>query len=291
MKIGLGTVQFGVDYGISNLNGKTALDEVGKILDVAESAGILTIDTAANYGDSEAVLGAALKKGANFNIVTKTPGFDKNLITQEDALFLERTFRASLIKLKVPATYGLMVHHGENLLSDGGEHLMEMLLKLKDEGIVKKIGASVYNAREIEGLLKKYMIDIVQLPINVLDQRLLTSGTLMHLKRAGVEIHARSAFLQGLLLMEPDQLPAHFSTVVAQLKSFRVASAARNLSPVQAALGFPLGLKEIDAVICGVNDHEQLQDICTSARAVESEFYEQFSFDDERILNPSCWKL
>lgn len=291
MKLGLGTVQFGTDYGISNMKGKTGRDEVAAILDFAKSAGIRTIDTAAGYGESEAVLGEALQGGSWFNIVTKTPGFDRGPVSAEDAIEITRKFELSLSKLQKQSIYALLLHHGENLLAEGGKYLMDALISLKEKRLIKKIGVSVYSPLEIESILAKYKIDIVQLPVNVFDQRFLRSGVLKALKQLEVEIHARSAFLQGLLLMDPKTLPEFFNSIVRHLERYHKLAAARNLSIVSASLGFPLGLDEIDVVVCGVNNCHQIEELCASAYAVEPEFYEQFAINDENILNPFRWRF
>ena len=102
--------------------------------------------------------------------------------------------------------YGLLAHHADDLLVPGGRRVFEEMQRLLEEGLVRKIGVSVYSGQQIDSILELYTPDIVQLPLNLFDQRLLESGHLEKLKRRGVEIHARSVFLQGLLLIEPDQV-------------------------------------------------------------------------------------
>ena len=290
MKLGLGSVQFGLDYGLSNHQGKTPLEEVISILEVARQRGIRVIDTAALYGNSEEVLGRCLPKDHDFDIVTKTPRFSKGQITRADADQLERTFRRSLVTMSIESAYGLMIHHVDDLLLDGGHLLMERILSLKQQGLVKKIGVSVYTAVQIDRLLDRYAIDLIQIPINVFDQRLLRSGHLDKLKKAGIEIHSRSVFLQGLLLMEPSEVPSYFESIRQHLIRYQEKMRQEGLTLVQAAIGFVAGMDLIDVVICGVNNHNQLQDICSSFRPVPIDNYAEFALSDESIINPSLWK-
>ena len=292
MKVALGTVQFGVNYGISNKAGKTSQAEVGAILVAAEKYGVSVIDTAALYGDSEAVLGQTLPPNSSFNIVTKTSQFAKQMLDEADAQHLEDTFHSSLSKLGRSSVYGLLVHRVDDLFLPGGDLLMDRLLKLKQDGLVSKVGVSVYSGSQIDQLMERFKIDLIQLPINVMDQRLLQSGHLQKLKSAGVEIHARSTFLQGLLLMELQNVPEYFDVIRKNLGSYHRFIRARGLTPTQAALGFVLGVQEIDQVICGVNNALQLGEICEAAQVeVDSNELAEFAIADESIVNPGLWQV
>ena len=292
MKVALGTVQFGVSYGISNKAGKTSQAEVGAILATAESYGIRVIDTASLYGDSEAVLGRSLPLNSCFKIVTKTPQFAKKILDESDAQHLEDTLRSSLTKLGRASVYGLLIHRAEDLFGRGGDLLVDRLLRLKQNGLVSKVGVSVYSGRQIDQVLELFPIDLIQLPINVLDQRLLQSGHLQKLKCAGVEIHARSVFLQGLLLMAQKEVPDYFDGARERLESLHRLIKERELTPLQAALGFVSGIPEIDQVICGVNNAQQFREIWEAAQVeVDSKEFADFAIADESIVNPVLWQL
>ena len=169
---------------------------------------------------------------------------------------------------------------------------MNRLLKLKQNGLVSKVGVSVYSGSQIDQVMERFQIDLVQLPINVLDQRLLQSGHLQKLKSVGVEIHARSTFLQGLLLMELQNVPEYFDVIRKNLESYHRFIRVRGLTPIQAALGFVLGLQEIDQVICGVNNALQLGEICEAAQVeVDSNELAEFAIADESIVNPALWQV
>lgn len=294
MKLGIGTAQFGLEYGISNHEGKTSLEEVAKILDVAVQNGVRIIDTAPAYGTSEEVLGMSLSSQHSFDIVTKTPKFSKYFITSDDAQFLEDTFYKSLSRLNQLSLYGLLLHHADDLVSRNGHLLMEKMLYLKNEGLVEKIGVSVYTQKQIDNILERYSVDVLQVPINVLDQRLVLSGHLRKMKKLGIEIHARSIFLQGLLLMNPEHLPSYFDSIKNHLKSYCNLIFTHGISQTQAALSFVTGLTEIDVVLFGVTNCKQLHEVILEKKKpslLTSQELARFALTDKLVLNPSEWKI
>lgn len=290
MKLGLGTVQFGLDYGISNHQGKTSLGEAANILQVAKSSGIDLLDTASLYGDSEVVLGQTMQ-GKTFQIVTKTPQFKTAKIKKEHAAQLKQAFISSINNLHVNSIYGLLMHHAEDLLAVGGEYLMDALIELKMAGGVQKIGISVYKQAQIEAILAKYKIDLIQLPINVLDQRLTSAGMLKSLKLAGIEIHVRSIFLQGLLLMKTESLDSHFDALKPQLLKYHHQLIDYGLSPLQGALAYANSIIEIDYAVVGVTTSEELIQISDAFNSLPKKLpdWAQFACNDERIINPAMW--
>ena len=289
MKLGLGTVQFGLNYGISNSLGQTTSSEISSILKVAQKNGIRFLDTAAGYGDSERLLGENLSTKSNFEIITKVPSVNS---AQE----LNAAFLGSLARLNQAQVYGLLFHRVEDLLSPVGGELMKAMQELKENGKVRKIGVSVYTGDEIDRVLENFSVDLIQVPINVLDQRLLQSGHLKRLKEQGVEVHARSVFLQGLLLMDPSDLAPRFESIRKHLVGFNGFLKARNLSRLSALAGFVAAIPEIDVVLCGVNTSDQLNEICDqfngSSAHLTSDLdgIQNFSISDPQILNPSNWK-
>jgi len=289
-RLGLGAVQFGLDYGIANRRGKTVLEEVRDILACAAERGIRTVDTAPAYGDSEEVLGCVLPRDHRFQIVTKTPAFDTGMITAEDARRLRHSFDQSLTRLRQQAVYGLLVHHASDLLAPGGERLWEAMTALKIAGNVKVIGVSVYTARQIDAILARFAVDVIQLPVNLFDQRLVQSGRLKELKKRGIEIHARSVFLQGLLLMAPEEIPEPLAAARPLIVELRRETERAGISPQQAALGFVKSIAEIDRILIGVESGRQLRDNITAFTAGASLLFDRFAVTDEHILNPSLWK-
>lgn len=292
MKLGLGTVQFGLDYGVSNSSGRTPESEAKRILQLAEERGVSVLDTAAGYGESEEVLGRVLSTQHSFNIVTKTPAQRAQESGDEYAERVRASFRLSLAKLGQKKLYAVLVHRAEDLLSAQGGRLMDILLEFKQQGMVGKVGVSVYNGTQIDAILERYPVELVQLPVNVLDQRLIASGHLAKLRRSGIEIHARSVFLQGLLLMSPDVIPEYFVSISAHLARYHAYLESLGMTPLQAALGFVLGLPELERVIVGVNSAVQLREVlAVQMTQVDVLSMAQFSLSAPAILDPSKWFL
>jgi aryl-alcohol dehydrogenase-like predicted oxidoreductase len=285
MKIGLGSAQFGLKYGISNQTGQTPAQAVKEILLFAQQNKIKFIDTAFQYGEAEAVLGSSLAPDAKFNIITKCPP-----LGTEGAGKIKKAFEESLRRMQRQNIYGLMVHHAADLMGPDAERLWDLLQEFKSAKLVAKIGVSFYEAAQIDVILKKFPVELVQLPLNIFDQRLLRSGHLKHFKKLGIEIHSRSAFLQGLLLMKPSEIPVNLGSAAGPVEKFQQAAEAKGFSPMQAALQFVNGLPEIDSVICGVNSLDQLKEICAAAALPQAAFdFASFALEDEKIINPSLW--
>ena len=293
MKLGLGTVQFGLDYGIANKDGKVADDAIQDILDVAQQAGITILDTAAQYGSSEDLLGRSMPNNNHFNIVTKTPFIASDVITPADADLITTTFHASLEKLNQQSLYGLLLHNANDMHKDNFKLVWHSMQALKQQGLVQKIGLSVYTSQQIDYALEHYLPDLIQLPFNVFDQRLLHSGHLAKLKKYNVQIHARSVFLQGLLLMKPEHVPAKLHGAIGQIKKYHDQTFAEGMSTLEASLGFVVQQPDIDCVIVGVCSSAQLQEIVAAEKKVhDSNFdFAPFALQDEKILNPALWKL
>lgn len=294
MKLSLGTAQFGLDYGISNNSGKTTLEEAGRILELALSKGLKFIDTAPFYGDSEIVLGQLLSSPCNLSIVTKVQKIGKNSISNKDVDVLEEVFFRSLENLRQQSVYGLLMHHPEDLLAENGLKIFEIITSLRNKGIVQKIGISAYSKEQIEKVLSVYNnIDLIQVPVNILDQRLLRDGYLKGLRRRGIEIHSRSAFLQGLLLMNANELTQFPLTFRNHLKKTQDYMKSQYESVLQACLAFVLENEDVDAVVCGVNTMSQLEEIIqstSSLKGMKNNFCD-YAINDESILNPFNWSV
>jgi aryl-alcohol dehydrogenase-like predicted oxidoreductase len=290
VKLALGTVQFGLDYGISNSDGKTSPDEACRICKLASDNGIDLLDTAWHYGDSEAVIGRLHDCTSSMRIVTKSCTFDGPQIIDEDLGRLNLAFDESLERLGRNAVEGLLVHHGHNLLYDNGDRLWEQLVAFKQQGKVRKIGASLYSPQQAAELLDRYPLEIVQLPLNLMDQRMLASGMLDRLKTAGVEIHVRSAFLQGLFFMAPAELPAHLAAASPWIERIRQASIENGVSIAALALGIGKHLPQVDKIVIGVNNSEQLtRNLSDYAQAPALDF-SPFACNDITLIDPSQWQ-
>jgi aryl-alcohol dehydrogenase-like predicted oxidoreductase len=279
-KIALGTVQFGLDYGVSNLSGQVAIDEVRNILTFAENNEIDLLDTAPGYGNSEQVLGRCGIN--NYQVITKTISLENDVDKVIDG------FYRSLKNLGRKQVKGLLVHDIGNIKNKQFDVLFSKLNELKLKGMIKKIGFSTYTPEQVNFLLENFDFDLIQVPFNVFDTRLIQGGQLQALKRKGVEIHARSVFLQGVLL-DFDNLSDYFSTWNKQFAEYQVTVKGSGLSLIEYALNFALSAKEIDKVLVGVNNTNQLKEIIQSVK-IETKL-NAYSINDINLLNPSLWKI
>jgi aryl-alcohol dehydrogenase-like predicted oxidoreductase len=289
-RIGLGTVQMGKDYGVTNHAGRPSLEEAAQIVQVAAEHGIRVVDTAAVYGKSERVLGQVLREAHDFRIVTKIPPLRERAITSRQIELVKSAFERSLNRLGVSRVYGLLVHHPDDLLADGGDWLWETLCNLQDSGQVEKIGVSVYGDAQLEPILDEYDIDLVQLPLNVLDQRALISGRIDNLRDAGIEVHVRSAFLQGVLLAKPSELPDQFAPLRPHLERYHRFRVRHQLTAIKAALSFVLQ-SSVDCVVVGAVRADEFAAVLSAAASLPEGpiDFTEFACDDERFINPTHW--
>jgi aryl-alcohol dehydrogenase-like predicted oxidoreductase len=289
--LGLGTVQFGIPYGVTNERGQVTEGDAAAIVGAALSAGINTFDTAAAYGDSENVLGQALASRADVQVVSKLPPLKCERIGAEEIARCRATFARSLRRLRRSSLHGLLLHDAEDLGRPGGERLAAFLEDLKRAGEVAKVGVSVYRRSLLESALARMPLDLVQLPINVLDQRALKDGTLALLKARGVEVHARSVFLQGALLADPMRLPSHFADHRGALSAVAGAAARSGLSPLALCLRFVLERTGAHRAIVGVTTLAELREIIAAAgdSTPLPDDLEFLACDDVRLIDPSLW--
>jgi aryl-alcohol dehydrogenase-like predicted oxidoreductase len=286
VKLALGTVQFGQDYGIANSNGQTSRSEVEKILELARLKGIKTLDTAIAYGESESVLGQIGVQ--DFNIITKLPELPKDCNNIKK--LIEHQLNESLHRLGVPSIYGLLLHCPQQLLEPGNENLWTALLKLKEQGLVKKIGYSLYGPNELEQLWSQFKPDIIQAPYNIFDRRMVTSGWFKRLQNEGVEIHGRSIFLQGLLLFKNKNRPQQFDKWSDHWQLWDRWLEQNRITPLQATLAFALAEDKVNKVIVGVDNCVQLKEIINAANTAIKDFPEELSITDAKLINPSNWE-
>lgn len=286
-RLALGTAQFGMSYGVANLAGKVSINDIAKILQLARDAGIDTIDTAVNYGDSESQLG---KVGVDqWLVVSKLPA-----LSRDSGLALNwvrSEIEGSLTRLNIASLYGMLLHHPLDLLGIGGEALFNALMLMKQLGLVQKIGVSVYSPSEVERIISCYPIDLVQIPLNIFDRRFVTTGCLKTLKEAGIEVHVRSIFLQGLLVMDPQKRHAFFKRWSDLFNYWDVWLIKNKITPLEACLGYTLSQPGIDRVVVGVEQLSQLQDILLVAGKPIPLPPAYLSSDDPDLINPSFWKL
>lgn len=285
-RLALGTVQFGLPYGVANKYGRVSREEAARILDDAWSAGLDTIDTAIEYGDSEQRLG---EFGiGRWHVVSKLPPMPESCTNV--AGWVEESVTGSLSRLKIKKLRGLLLHRSQELLGAPGQTLYAALDALKTQGLVDKIGVSIYDPQELDPLWPHFRFDLVQAPFNILDRRLVTTGWLTRLKQAGAEVHVRSVFLQGLLFMHSASRPSYFQRWQPLWGQWHQWLADKKLMPLQACLCFVLAHPEIDRVIVGVDSLKHLQDILAVTETTGIEPPANLISADLDLINPSKWK-
>ena len=286
MKLALGTAQFGLHYGIANQDGQVTRPTAKAMLQLAAATGINTLDTAIAYGESETCLGEVGIRG--FKLVTKLPAVPDGCT--DVPTWVNQQVHASLSRLCTDRLYGLLLHRPEQLLGKSGQVLYQALCSLKSQGLVEKIGISIYAPDELGALCHYYTFDLIQAPFNVLDHRMIDTGWLTCLYGRGVEVHVRSVFLQGLLLMPPTQRPASFARWQSLLHSWDQWLAEHQLTPVQACLQHALSFPEIAQVVVGLDSMAQLQEVIMNAEGVLPPLPPTLHTNDIDLLNPARWE-
>jgi len=236
--------------------------EAFAIIALAAEAGVHLVDTAAQWGESETVLGQVLPSHPPLSIVTKTAPIDGGVEA------VERRARASLDRLGQTRARALLVHDAAELLGPDGPALWTRLRRLKDAGMFEAIGFSACACDDPLGLARRFQPDIVQVPLNLLDQRLIASGALAELAALGVEVHLRSIFLQGLMFRPGHDLPTEARGLAPGLSRLRRLVAEAGADPLRIALAFALSRPEAAQVIVGVSSPQELRAILAAAAGV-----------------------
>ena len=285
MKLALGTVQFGLNYGIANQQGQISHDEAKSIMEHARASGMDTLDTAIAYGDSEMRLGEI--GVTDWQVVSKLPAMPAEC--SDVSQWVVDSVKESMGRLKVEKLQGLLLHRPQQLLEKDGDQLYRALQQLKQDGLVQKIGISIYDPSELDGLCNRYQLDLVQAPFNILDHRLVDTGWLQRLTEQGTELHVRSVFLQGLLLMSPTVRPKKFARWESLWSKYDNWLMQTGLSPLQACLRYALSFSEINKVIIGVESPNQLKEILQATVGSMPQVPKELQTHDIDLLNPARW--
>lgn len=285
MKLALGSAQFGLKYGIANRQGEVPPDEVAVVLRAAHASGIDTLDTAIAYGDSECKLGDAGVAG--WHVVSKLPAFSRGC--RDITKWAVDVAGGSLRRLRLKRLYGLLLHRPQQLLEPRGSDLYRALQRLRTDGLVLKIGVSVYDPQELDDLCSRYQLDLVQIPFSVLDRRFLDSGWLARLSEYGTELHVRSVFLQGLLLMDPSARPSAFDRWAPLWDRYDDWIKRTGLTRLEACLRYALSFPEISKVIIGVDSVDHLTACVDASHGTAPEIGDAFATDESELLNPARW--
>lgn len=280
----LGTAQLGLNYGISNKEGQPSLEQASEILEIAHSHEVKILDTAFAYGDSEKVVGE-LNQG-RFEVISKLPDLSK-LELSEDYNEINTFLSSTLQNVKQQQLNAYLLHSIDNLTIKG-ELLWRQLQTSKEKGLTKKVGYSLYSPKQLDIFFDRYKPDIVQIPMNILDREFQKSGWLKKLKDNGVEIHVRSVFLQGLLLMPYEEQILKFPTHKNTWDLFRKELREFEGTVLDYCLGFIKGLEEIDEIVIGANSAKELNEIMVSDLNNYS-VPEELSTSDPKLIYPYNW--
>ena len=283
-KIILGTVQFGINYGINNSSGKISTDNAWEILNYSNSNGINQLDTAAAYGDSEQVIGKYLKNNEDkeFKIISKL--FLKNQ-TLEDSL------RSSIKKLNVKMLETILFHSHDDYLIHKNE-IIDFNTKFKGR-LFKNIGVSAYTNKEVEEIIKDECVDIIQMPFNILDNASKREDTYKKIKKHEKKLHTRSVFLQGLIFKKVNELQGEFKVLQNAFLKIEKLCKEFNLTTNELALSYALSKDYIDGILIGVDSLDHLKNnIRISGLKISQKLIEEIdnlNIPDENILNPTSW--
>ena len=280
----LGTVQFGLNYGINNTRGKISIQEVHRILDFAYYKGITTLDTATGYGDSEEIIGNYLVSNPNkkFDLITKV---------NSSEISLEKQLYKSLQKLKVDKVEVLMLHSFD-LYEKFKSQLNTFCQKNKGK-LFNELGVSVYTNEELGVISLDPIIDRIQTPFNLLDNELKRGDTYTEIKSKGKVIDTRSVFLQGLFFKKIEELPTNLNKLRKPLERLKKIAESKSLTIEKLAIGYAFSMNFIDNVLIGVDSLDQLKDnLNVISNSLSMEIVDEIhriSIQDDNLLNPSLW--
>lgn len=285
-RLALGTAQLGQRYGVANRLGAPSLVEARAIVELAREAGVDCIDTAISYGNSEEILGSIGIGG--LRVITKLPPLDAH--DGDVGAWVHRAVAGSLQRLGTSSVAALLLHRPADALGPHAGELLGALRELRAAGVTQRIGISIYDPAELDALMPRMSPDFVQAPFNVLDRRLLHSGWLERLHRSGVEVHVRSAFLQGLLLMSERQLPPQFAAWRPLWTRWHAWLQEHETTPLHAALGFVLRTPGVDRAVVGVEAASQLREILAHLQPLEMDVPLDLASNDLELIDPTRWK-
>jgi len=282
-KLGLGSGQFGLDQQ-AGARGRPRDAEAREILAIAARSGLGVLEIGRHPSAAEITLGQVLPKPHAFRLTVTTVRPDRG------PDLAEAEIRAQFARLGVASVDAILAPSATDLFSPHGPELWDRLRKLKDEGLCKKIGVSVYASDDPVGLSRRFKPDVVQAPASLLDQRLLIDGTLAELAGMGVEVHLRSIFLNGLLFLPPDRAPNHLKAAAGRISRARRLIAEGRSDPLQAALGFALSRPEASAVLVGVASAAEMSAVIAAAMSPPPDLdWDEMALDDPVALDPRAW--
>ena len=282
-KLGLGSGQFALEQ--ASVRGRPPQAEVRDILDIAARSRLAVFDVAGRSPQVESALGDIMPRPNPFKISISTVRADRG------PDFVEAQARDTLRRLGVEQADAILVPSASDLLGPHGLALWDRLKALKDQGLTRKIGVSVFASDDPLGMARRFRPDIIQAPASLLDQRLLIDGTLAALTGLGIEVHLRSIFLSGLLFLPADRAPNHLKEAASRISRARRLIAEGRSDPLQAALGFALSRPEAASVLVGVTTAAELNAVIAAASSPPPDLdWDDMAINDPVALDPRAWR-
>ena len=257
----VGTVQFGLPYGVANQTGQPSYKEVVEIVAAMIEGGVNCFDTAAAYGNSEEVLGRALiELGVmdRVTVVTKVRALTPTELADPSlaAKAIEQSVSESLRRLQLDVLPIVLFHREPDAI------FHERLEVLRDRGWLKRYGVSCDNRPGPAAMFAASGFSALQLPANILDHRHQQSGIFKTAREHNVSIFIRSVYLQGLLLMPEDQIPQELRDVIPARRRLQDLAASSGMDLAELALRYMLSQDGVTSVIVGVETIRQAHDNC-----------------------------
>lgn len=278
-KLGLASGQFGLDQPPGG-RGRPRDVEARDILSVAARSGLGVLEVSGHSAHADAVLSQACPRPMPFRLTVTTVRPDRG------PDLVEAEVRAQIARLGVDRVDAILAPSATDLFSPLGPQLWDRLRALRDQGLCKKIGVSVYASDDPIGIAKRFKPDLVQAPASLLDQRLLLDGTLSTLVEMDIEVHLRSIFLNGVLFLPPDRAPSHLKAAAGRISRARRLIAEGRSDPLQAALGFALSRPEASAVLVGVSSAAEMSAVVAAAMSPPPDLdWDEMALDDPDALD------
>ena len=284
-KIILGSANFDQIYGIKKNFIKKS--EIKKLFNLALKNKIKTIDTSPLYNKSEKIIG--LLNNNRFKVISKIPKPPKNIKKKNIKKWLKQKVMISLKNLKIKKFECLLLHNANSLLCKNGDEIYKGIRNMKINGFTNKIGVSIYDFNVLDKILKKFKFNLIQAPFNILDQRLVEKGWLKKLKKRKIEVHARSIFLQGILLLKHNQLPKKLIKLSKKLMVWENWLKKNKFSSLQVCLSFVLNQRQLDGVVVGYNNTNQLNQILKLKQIKNNFSLPNLNIKDKKLIDPREW--
>ena len=282
-KLGLGSAQFGLDQQ-ATARGRPRDAEAREILSIAARSGLRVLEVGRHAPAAELTLGQVMPRPNPFRLTVTT------VRRARGPDLVEAEIRAQLRRLGVDQVEAILAPSVTDLLSPNGPAMWERLQALRDQGLCRKIGVSVYVSDDPVGFARRFKPDLVQAPASLLDQRMLIDGTLASLAEMGVEVQLRSIFLNGLLFLPPDRAPTHLKAAAGRISRARRLIAEGRSDPLQAALGFALSRPGASTVLVGVASAAEMSAVIAAASSPPPDLdWDEMAIDDPVALDPRAW--